>query len=185
MKQLETLGLECLKSGEADVVTAELMKAEELYRSSRGRLVAYILANQSDEKLLQIYGSEKDIEDIRTYDDGEHLHQQALEYYARYVSLTKNYSEAEIHTMDDTWVDAAGGLYEYIRSLFPDYEYEPWNVPRPEMPEEHPESAELRLALEGFDFFETSKKRKPTSRQKSKQDFDPSIHGVARHVRNN
>lgn len=185
MKQLETPGFECLKSGEAGVVTAELTKAEELYRSSRGRLVAYILANQSDEKLLQIHGNEKDIEGIRAYGNGEHLYKQALEYYAEYVSLTNSYPEAEIHAMDDTWVDAAGELFEYIYSLFPIYKSEPWNVPRPEMPEEHPESVELRRILEGFDFLETSEKRRPASRQKPKQNFDPSTHGVAKHVQNN
>lgn len=181
MKQLESPLFECLKSGGAGEVTVNLIRAEELYRLSRSRLTGYILTNQSEEKLGQIYGNKKEhIEGILAHGDGEHLHQQALEYYAGYISHLHNYPEAEIHTMADNWEDAAGELFECIWSLFPDYEYEPWNVPRPEMPPK-PEAVELRRTLNGLGFFETNRKRKPAYRQ----DFKPSMHGVAKHIRNN
>lgn len=152
----EMITFHSLKSGEAVEVTKELIKAEELYRSARGTLKTYILAQQSDEKLLQLYGDSKFVKNKHTYDDGgEHLYFLAASYYEGYIAHSSGYPEAELFTPVDVWEDAAGELFEDIQSRFPEFEYEPWKLPRFEVPPKLDEfDPEHRLML--FSFFETS-----------------------------
>lgn len=129
-------GHNALKTGLPSHNTPELIRAQDRYESSRSKLKAYILVAQSTPKLRELRYDKQEIAAIRTHGEGHHMYWLALHEYGRYKNLLSGYDVTDQHTFADVWEEAAGGIFEEVWGRYPEYENEPWHVPRPVAPPE-------------------------------------------------